>query len=76
MYPGGIEGNLTPERLQRFFEQDEHTYRIKKYIREQMRLPLHRRICFAIRLFRGSIWSPAAICSSTWSRRRNSVLCA
>jgi len=36
MYPGGIEGNLTPERLQRFFDQDQHTYRIKKHIREQI----------------------------------------
>jgi two-component system CheB/CheR fusion protein len=36
VYPGGIEGDLTPERLERFFDQDEHTFRIKKHIREQV----------------------------------------
>jgi two-component system, chemotaxis family, CheB/CheR fusion protein len=34
IYPGGIEGDLTPERLTRFFDKDEHTYRIKKEIRD------------------------------------------
>ncbi|MFL6604958.1 MAG: chemotaxis protein CheB [Steroidobacteraceae bacterium] len=36
VYPGGIEGDLTPERLDRFFDKDEHTCRIKKYLREQV----------------------------------------
>jgi two-component system CheB/CheR fusion protein len=36
VYPGGIEGDLTPERLDRFFDKDEHTYRIKKHLREQV----------------------------------------
>jgi two-component system, chemotaxis family, CheB/CheR fusion protein len=35
-YPGGIEGDLSPERLERFFEKDEHTYRIKKSLRDQV----------------------------------------
>ena len=36
VYPGGIEGDLSPERLQRFFEKDEHTYRIKRELRDQV----------------------------------------
>ncbi len=36
VYPGGIEADMTPERLDRFFEQDEHTYRIKQELREQV----------------------------------------
>lgn len=36
VYPGGIEGDLSAERLDLFFEKDEHTYRIKKALREQM----------------------------------------
>lgn len=36
VYPGGIEGDLSPERLQRFFEKDEHTYRIKREVRDQV----------------------------------------
>jgi two-component system CheB/CheR fusion protein len=36
IYPGGIEGDLSPERLERFFEKDEHTYRIKKALRDQL----------------------------------------
>ncbi|HEX4151788.1 MAG TPA: chemotaxis protein CheB [Steroidobacteraceae bacterium] len=36
IYPGGIEADFTPERLARFFDKDEHTYRIKKEIREQV----------------------------------------
>jgi two-component system CheB/CheR fusion protein len=36
VYPGGIEGDLSAERLERFFDRDEHTYRIKKHLREQV----------------------------------------
>jgi two-component system CheB/CheR fusion protein len=36
VFPGGIEGDLSPERLQRFFDKDEHTYRIKKNLRDQV----------------------------------------
>ena len=36
VYPGGIEGELTPDRLVRFFDKDEHTYRIKKEIRDSV----------------------------------------
>ncbi|HEV7135141.1 MAG TPA: chemotaxis protein CheB [Steroidobacteraceae bacterium] len=36
VYPGGIEGNLSPERLEKFFDKEEHTYRIKKVLREQV----------------------------------------
>jgi chemotaxis methyl-accepting protein methylase len=36
IYPGGIEGNVSPERLEKFFEKEEHTYRIKKALREQV----------------------------------------
>ena len=36
VYPGGIEGDLAPERLERFFEKNDQTYRIKKELREQV----------------------------------------
>ncbi len=36
VYPGGIEGDLSPERLEKFFDNDEHVYRIKKSLREQV----------------------------------------
>ena len=36
VYPGGIEGNVSPERLEKFFDKEEHTYRIKKALREQV----------------------------------------
>ncbi len=36
VYPGGIEADMTPERLDRFFDKDEHTYRIKKEIRDMV----------------------------------------
>ncbi|HEY4212420.1 MAG TPA: chemotaxis protein CheB [Steroidobacteraceae bacterium] len=36
VYPGGIEADFPPERLERFFDKDEHTYRIKKELREQV----------------------------------------
>jgi two-component system CheB/CheR fusion protein len=34
VYPGGIEGDISQQRLERFFDKDEHTYRIKKEIRD------------------------------------------
>jgi len=36
VYPGGIEGDVSQERLEAFFDKDEHTYRIKKEIREMV----------------------------------------
>ncbi len=36
VYPAGIEADLTPERLERFFDKDEHTYRVKKEIRDMV----------------------------------------
>lgn len=36
IYPGGIEGDLPAERLGRFFDADEHTYRISRTLREQI----------------------------------------
>ena len=36
VYPGGIEGDVSHERLDKFFEKDEHTYRIKKALRDQV----------------------------------------
>jgi two-component system CheB/CheR fusion protein len=35
-YPGGIEGDISLERLDRFFERDEQTYRVKKSLRDQV----------------------------------------
>jgi two-component system CheB/CheR fusion protein len=34
VYPGGIEGDISQQRLERFFDKDEHTYRVKKEIRD------------------------------------------
>ncbi len=36
VYPGGIEGDLSLERLDRFFEKEEHVYRIRKPIRDMV----------------------------------------
>jgi two-component system CheB/CheR fusion protein len=36
VYPGGIEADLSPERLERFFVKEEHTYRVKKEIRDMV----------------------------------------
>ena len=36
VYPGGIEGDLSVDRIDRFFDKDEHTYRIKKHVREMV----------------------------------------
>ncbi|MBA3480569.1 MAG: hypothetical protein H0T51_02030 [Pirellulales bacterium] len=33
-YPAAIEAEITPERLQRFFERDDSMYRVKKELRE------------------------------------------
>jgi two-component system CheB/CheR fusion protein len=33
-FPGGIEGDISQERLDRFFEKDDHAYRIRKDLRE------------------------------------------
>jgi two-component system CheB/CheR fusion protein len=34
VYPMGIESEITPERLERFFEKDDSVYRVKKELRE------------------------------------------
>jgi two-component system CheB/CheR fusion protein len=34
IYPEGIEGEVSPERLRRFFKRDDHVYRIEKSIRD------------------------------------------
>jgi two-component system, chemotaxis family, CheB/CheR fusion protein len=34
LYPVGVAGDVTPERLQRFFTKEDHSYRIKKEIRD------------------------------------------
>jgi two-component system CheB/CheR fusion protein len=36
VYPAGIEGDIDLQRLERFFDKDEHTYRIKKEIRDMV----------------------------------------
>ncbi len=36
VYPTGIEGDLTAERLERFFDKDDHSFRIKSSLREQV----------------------------------------
>jgi two-component system, chemotaxis family, CheB/CheR fusion protein len=36
VYPAGIEADLSAERLERFFDKDEHTYRVKKEIRDMV----------------------------------------
>ncbi|HEY4247725.1 MAG TPA: chemotaxis protein CheB [Lacunisphaera sp.] len=34
LFPGGIESEVSPERLRRFFDPEENSYRIKKELRE------------------------------------------
>ncbi len=34
IYPGGIEADIVPERLGRFFEKDDATYRVRQDLRE------------------------------------------
>ncbi|HEV7609313.1 MAG TPA: chemotaxis protein CheB [Steroidobacteraceae bacterium] len=36
VYPAGIEADVNTERLDRFFDKDEHTYRVKKEIRDMV----------------------------------------
>jgi two-component system CheB/CheR fusion protein len=36
VYPAGIKGDISPERLDRFFEKDEYSYRIRKEIRDMV----------------------------------------
>ena len=36
VFPGGIEADMSPERLERYFDKDEHTYRVKKEIRDMV----------------------------------------
>ena len=34
IYPGGIESEMPPERLERFFEKDDSVYRVRRALRE------------------------------------------
>ncbi len=34
IYPGGIESEIDPERLERFFDKEDGVYRIKQFLRE------------------------------------------
>jgi two-component system CheB/CheR fusion protein len=36
VYPGGIESEMSPERLQRFFDRDEAVYRVRQDLRERV----------------------------------------
>ena len=36
IYPGGIESEISPERLERFFDKDENNYHVKKSLRDQV----------------------------------------
>jgi two-component system CheB/CheR fusion protein len=36
VYPGGVEADLTPARLDRFFDRDDHAYRVKKEVRDMV----------------------------------------
>jgi len=41
LYPVGIAGDVTPERLQRFFTKEDHSYRVKKEIRDLVVFATH-----------------------------------
>ena len=41
LYPIGIAGDITPERLQRFFTKEDHSYRVKKEIRDLVVFATH-----------------------------------
>ncbi len=41
VYPSTIEADVSPERLQRFFQRDQGRYRIKKEIRETVLFSVH-----------------------------------
>lgn len=41
LYPIGIAGDVTPERLQRFFTKEDHSYRVKKEIRDLVVFATH-----------------------------------
>jgi two-component system, chemotaxis family, CheB/CheR fusion protein len=36
LYPGGIESDMPPERLQRFFDRDDAVYRVRQDLRERV----------------------------------------
>jgi len=41
LYPVGIAGDVTPERLHRFFTKEDHSYRVKKEIRDLVVFATH-----------------------------------
>jgi two-component system CheB/CheR fusion protein len=41
LYPIGVAGDIAPERLQRFFTKEDHSYRVKKEIRDLVVFATH-----------------------------------
>ncbi len=41
LYPAGIANDLAPERMKRFFDQEDHSFRVKKEIRDMVIFALH-----------------------------------
>jgi two-component system CheB/CheR fusion protein len=41
IYPGGIEGDIDVARLERFFDKEEHSYRVKKGLRDSIVFATH-----------------------------------
>jgi two-component system, chemotaxis family, CheB/CheR fusion protein len=41
IYPTGVEGDLQQSRLDRFFDKEEHTYRVKKILRDAVVFAAH-----------------------------------
>jgi two-component system, chemotaxis family, CheB/CheR fusion protein len=41
LYPIGIAGDIAPERLQRYFTKEDHSYRVKKEIRDMVVFAKH-----------------------------------
>jgi two-component system CheB/CheR fusion protein len=41
LYPVGIAGDIAPDRLQRFFTKEDHSYRVKKEIRDLVVFATH-----------------------------------
>jgi hypothetical protein len=69
IYPESIEADVAPTRLARFFTKEDHSYQVVRELREAWSSPV--RACWPTHRSPASISSPAAICSSTWIRRRS-----
>ncbi len=74
LYPAGIEGDLDPERIDRFFDKDDHLAADQKTDSRDGRVraaePADRSAVLAARR------RPAGICSSIWSPRRSARVIA